>query len=310
MSKQFTNETGKTILPTISSQTEAQEEINQLNVINQSIIELGAKEGVIEAITKLVSSNITNAILQTADRSNHKSINNFTLFNMLQVAIDGADHPSTNDVLEQLIKLISHTLDFCKIVSINMELIQSNVAQMATYGIIVGIPQLMLTLLANIETAAKSNYGLEFHVAMHTICKKYTYKHMHDATSLRVILMELVGENGVRVLKDAPTPSTGAVHSIADSVSYLHAMMDGDFNSAYTKLVYGVGTDSNLSEEEGKPCECNCKKSQHSKLHGECEKKKKYKDIEPKKNSCPHRKKFHRMKSHRVNPDKCMWYKK
>jgi hypothetical protein len=68
--------TGKTILPTFTSQTEAQEEANQLNIINQSVI--GAKEGIVEAVSKLVGSNITNAILQTANGSNHKSIDNFT----------------------------------------------------------------------------------------------------------------------------------------------------------------------------------------------------------------------------------------
>jgi hypothetical protein len=63
-----------TIAPTITSQLEAQEEANRCNVINQSVI--GAKEGVAKAVTKLVGSNITNAVLRTADGSNHKSIDN------------------------------------------------------------------------------------------------------------------------------------------------------------------------------------------------------------------------------------------
>jgi hypothetical protein len=50
--------TGKTFLPTITAQTEAQEEANRLNIINQSVI--GAKEGVVEAVSKLAGSNITN----------------------------------------------------------------------------------------------------------------------------------------------------------------------------------------------------------------------------------------------------------
>ncbi len=49
------------ITPTITSQSEAQEEADRLNVINQLVI--GAKEGVVETVTKLVSSNITNAVL-------------------------------------------------------------------------------------------------------------------------------------------------------------------------------------------------------------------------------------------------------
>ena len=127
-----------------------------LNIINQSVI--GAKEGVVEAISKLVGSNITNAILRMADGSNRKCIGHFTLYEVMKVAIDGADRPFTNDVLEQLIEAINHTFDFCKKVSVNMELMQSNAVQMAMYGIVIGIPQLMFTLLANIKTSTKPSY--------------------------------------------------------------------------------------------------------------------------------------------------------
>ncbi len=260
-----------------------------MNVINQLVI--GAKDGIVEAITKLVGSNITNAILQTADGRDHKSINNFMLFNVLQVAIDGADRPSTNDLLEQLIIMIIHAFDFCKKVRINMELMQSNAAQLTTYSIIVGIPQLTLTLLANIEMVAKSDYGLKSRAAMHAIQKKYTYNHVNDAMLLQVILTELAGANGVQVLKDVPAPSAGAVHSVADSISYLYLMMNGDTDLEYTKLVYGASTNSNSLEEECKPHRCDCKKSQCSKLHRGCEKNKKDKDDGPKKNTCSHCKK-------------------
>ncbi len=81
------------------------------------------------AVSKLVGSDITDAILRTADGSNHKSIDNFTLYNVMKVAIDGANQPSTNDVLEQLLEVITHTFNFCKKVSVNMELMQLNVAQ-------------------------------------------------------------------------------------------------------------------------------------------------------------------------------------
>jgi hypothetical protein len=149
-----------TITPTITSGLEAQEEADRLNVINQSVI--SAKEGVVEAVTKLVGSNITNAVLQTANSSNHKSIDDYTIFAVMAAAIDGADRPSTTDVLEQLLEVINHTFDFQKKVSVNMELMQSNVARMATYGIAISIPQLTLTLISNIENATKVEYGCEF----------------------------------------------------------------------------------------------------------------------------------------------------
>jgi hypothetical protein len=304
---ELTASTGKTVSPSITARVETQEKANQLNVINQLVI--GAKEGVVEAITKLVGSDVTNTILRTANGSDHKSIDNFTLFEVIKSAIDGADRPFTNDVLEQLLEVINHNFDFHKKVSINMELMQLNAARMATYGIIIGIPQLMLILLANIETATKSDYGHEFCSAVHAIRKKYTYNHVHDATLLQFILKELAGADSIRILKDAPAPSTGTMHLVAKSVSYLQAMMGEDTDSTRTELAYGVSSNSNLSEEEPKPRACKRKKFQHSKLRSGRGKKKKDKDNEPKKNTCPHCKKFHCKKPHQVEPDKCMWNK-
>jgi hypothetical protein len=216
----------------------------------------------------------------------------------MKLAINGANRPSTNDVLEHLVEVINHNFDFCKKISINMELMQSSTARMATYGIVIGIPQLTLTLLANIKTATKSDYGHKFCSAMHAICKKYMYNHVHDATLLQFILKKLVCANGVRVLKDEPAPGTGTVHLVAESVSYLQAMMGEDTNSMYTKSAYGVSSDSDLSKEECKPRARERKKSQCSKLQGGRGKQKNDKDDKPKKNTCPHCKKFHCKKPH------------
>ncbi len=43
-----------------------------------------------------------------------------------------------------------------------MELMQSNAARMAMYEISISIPQLTLTLIANIENATKAEYGRKF----------------------------------------------------------------------------------------------------------------------------------------------------
>ncbi len=87
-------------------------------------------------------------------------------------------------------------------------------------------------------------------------------------------------------------------------------MMGEDTNSVYTALVYALSLDSNLSEEERKPRARKHKKSQCSKSQGGHGKQKKDKDDKPKKNTCPHCKKFHCKKPHRVKLDKCMWNKK
>jgi hypothetical protein len=209
--------------------------------------------------------------------SDHKNINNFTPFEVMKSAIDGANRPSTNNVLEQLLKVSNHNFDFRKKVSINMELMQSNAARMATYSIVIGIPQLTLTLLANIKTATKSNYGHEFCSAMHAIRKKYTYNHVHDATLLQFILKELAGADGICVLKDAPALGTETAHLVTESVSYRQAMMGEDTDSAHTESAYGVSSDSNLSEEERKPRAQEHKKSQCSKSCSGCGKRRRIK---------------------------------
>ncbi len=102
-------------------------------------------------------------------------------------------------MLEHLLEVINHNFDICKKISV-----------------IIGIPQLMLMLLANIETATKSDYGRKFCSAMHAICKKYTYNHVHSVTLLQFILKELAGADGIRVLKDAPALGTGTTHLVAE----------------------------------------------------------------------------------------------
>jgi hypothetical protein len=87
-------------------------------------------------------------------------------------------------------------------------------------------------------------------------------------------------------------------------------MMGEDTNSTYTELAYSISSNSNLSKDERKPCTRKGKKSQCSKFQGGCGKQKKDKDDEPKQNTCPHCKKFHRKKPHQIEPDKCMWNKK
>jgi hypothetical protein len=177
---------------------------------------------------------------------------------------------------------------------------------MATYDIVIGIPQLTLTLLANIERATKSDYGCKFCSAMHAIRKKYAYNHVHDVTSLQTFLTELAGADGVRALKDAPAQNATTGRSVANSISFLNTMMNNNTAaSKYTESAYGASSDSGSSEEQPKSCKCKHKKTKKSKS---CKKKKKEKDKdkEPKKNTCPHCKKYHRKKSHHVEPDKCM----
>ena len=122
---------------------------------------IGAKEGVVETIITLVGTNITNSVLRTSN-GDLKSVDNYTLHEVLQAAYENADRPPVADVLEQLIKVLHYTLDFRRKVSANMEIVQNMANKMSAYGIYVGTPAISLMLLANIEMATKYKYGREF----------------------------------------------------------------------------------------------------------------------------------------------------
>jgi hypothetical protein len=62
-----------TVSPTITTLSDAQEEVVRINLLNQAVI--GAKEGAAEAITNKVGSDIMDTVLKTADRSDFKGVN-------------------------------------------------------------------------------------------------------------------------------------------------------------------------------------------------------------------------------------------
>jgi hypothetical protein len=115
------------------------------------------------------------------------------------------------------------------------------------------------------------------------------------------------GKGMAKLLKDAPAPETDTAHSVADSVSYLQAMTDADTDTNYSESAYATTSDSDSSKEMCKPRGCDRKPKS---CHGGREKDKKSAKKQHEKNTCPHCKKFHCTKPHRVSEDKCMWNKK
>jgi hypothetical protein len=139
------------------------------------------------------------------------------------------------------------------------------------------------------------------------MCKKYTYNHVHDATLLQDIMKELAGADGVCELKNAPAPGTGTAHLVADLVSYLSAMIDADTDTDYSESAHAATSNSELYKETCKPRRHERHKSKSR--HSGREKDKKGAMKQQEKNTCPHCKKFHRIKPHHVAKDKCMWNK-
>ena len=102
------NTCGIIIAPAITTQSNAQDEADQLNLIHQEVI--GAKEGAAEAISTKVGTDVTNSILKSADGANFCSIDDYQLEDVIAAVLQGADRPNTADILAQLLIIIQFSL--------------------------------------------------------------------------------------------------------------------------------------------------------------------------------------------------------
>ena len=76
--------------------------------------------------------------------------------------------------------------------------------------------------MANIEGAARKDFGREFRPALQNIRAKYTYSHAHNDVLMRDILQELAKADLVRTLKDAPAP--GTANAVTTVLKKIHTM--------------------------------------------------------------------------------------
>jgi len=74
---------GTTVAPAFILRSEAQEKADRRNVAAQAMI--GAKEGIVKAITALVGTNITDSVLCTSN-DDFKSVDDYTVHEVMQAA--------------------------------------------------------------------------------------------------------------------------------------------------------------------------------------------------------------------------------
>jgi hypothetical protein len=239
---------GSTIMPpAIDSRAGAQDEADRLNLINQAVI--GIKEGAAEAITAEVGSDVTDAVLKTADGSNFCSIDDWLLEEVLAAVVQGANCPNSTNVLSQLLQVIQFEFDFRKKVSTNMELLYAKAGRMTAYRITIDDSQLALVLLTNIDVATGHDWGREFRPTLQTIRRKYAYNHVHDAATVAAILKELAGADGVRKINDAPSP-TRTANAVSNQVSLPTQLLQeqhGASDTENTECASAVQSDSDSS---------------------------------------------------------------
>lgn len=98
-----------TAAPKYNTRADAQEHADRLNVYSQAVV--GYKEGVVEALTNAVGSDVLNAALIDVDGTSPKGLDDYKLADLTKLIIEGANRPQASDVLTQVIKLLTMPWD-------------------------------------------------------------------------------------------------------------------------------------------------------------------------------------------------------
>ena len=101
----------------------------------------------------LVGGDILNTVTKTADASRDKSIDDYTLHDVIQLAYDNAVHSEVDNVLEMLTEMYQYDFDFRKPIKHSMAQLKMMETRLKPFGITPAKPELTLILLANIHHA-------------------------------------------------------------------------------------------------------------------------------------------------------------
>jgi hypothetical protein len=237
------DKSAKEVEPTITKREEAKREAERQNITNQTIV--GTKEGVIDILKRLVGGDILDTVTKTADASRDKSIDNYKLHEVFQLAYDNAVRPEVDDVLEMLTEMYQYNFDFRKPTKHSMAQLKTMATRLKPFGITPAEPELTLILLANIHHAKEQDWGQDFRAAMAAVRKTYSYDHVHDETSLAYILKELAGAEKLSAMKLAPAPNSNKANAVNKYRSILRGANDSwDGESNYTDSTNYDGSDS------------------------------------------------------------------
>jgi len=233
----------------VMTREEANREADKQNIANQTII--GTKVGLVEIMKRLIGGDILDTVTKIADGSRDKSIDDYKLHEVFQLAFDNAVRPEVDDVLDLLVEMYQFDFDLRLPIKHNVAQLKTMATKLKPFGINPGEPELTLIILANIHYAKEQVWGHEFRAAMAAIRKNYNYDHIHDATSMAFIVKELAGADELRNMKLAPAPNVNKANAVN---KYKSTLEDASWsNSSFADLSmdsYKYGSDFDSSQEE------------------------------------------------------------
>ena len=82
---------------------------------------ISVKEGVASGITKNVGVDVTNPILRTADETNFKTIDAYSISSLMNAIIDRTDRPEAANICRQYGSFAEKQFDFHNRLATNVE---------------------------------------------------------------------------------------------------------------------------------------------------------------------------------------------
>ncbi len=143
--------------PTITKREEAKREAKRQNITNQTIV--GTNEGVIKILKRLVGGDILDTVTKTADASRDKSIDNYNLHDVFQLAYDNAVRREVDNMLEMIIEMYQYNFNFRKPIKHSMAQLKTMATRLKPFWINPAEPELTIILLANIHHAKEQDWG-------------------------------------------------------------------------------------------------------------------------------------------------------
>jgi hypothetical protein len=241
---------GTTVAPEISTRADAHEEAERINTSYQTVI--GIKEAIGQAATDTFGATITDSVLRTADGTDFKSINDWSVEQLFEAIRQGADRPTTTEVHKQLNGTINFSFNFQQKIQVNYDALLATAGKLKSVGIIVGPSIRGHILLHQLELAQREEWGRDFRSCMQTLRKSYPYTHVHDDASIAAILHEMAGADAVRNLSEAPTAITehaNAVNSLMSTILRQAEEYATDDDTA-TEQASAVTSDSESSADK------------------------------------------------------------
>ena len=92
-----------TVEPEIANNSNTQEKSDRQNFF--CLTEIGAKEGIMEGITKIFGRDIKNPILRTTDNSDFNSVDQFHIHQLFTAITERAERPESTNIRQQFVNI-------------------------------------------------------------------------------------------------------------------------------------------------------------------------------------------------------------